>query len=111
MCTVTFFQHKGCKHTWATITEPCGPGMGFATCPNIGDGSTKETPRLYKTKTRPCPRCSATQPLLGAEVVVAYDQNVVRMVGRMGWGFKLGCGPDEDDWGVDIRFSNGCVVL
>lgn len=107
MCGVTFFQHKDCKHTWATVTEPCGPGMGFATCPSMGDGTTKETPRLYRTKSRPCPRCGV------AAAAVVYDCNVVRMVSRTGRGFKLGCGAGEDDWGVDVHFARGagCVVL
>ena len=103
MCGVTFFQHKECKHTWATVTEPCGPGMGFATCPSMGDGTAKDRPRVYATRSRPCPRCGGA----------AYDGNAVRMVARMGWGVKLGSGPDEGDWGVDVRFDggDGCVVL
>ncbi|KND95051.1 hypothetical protein TOPH_00280 [Tolypocladium ophioglossoides CBS 100239] len=106
MCVVTYFQHKDCKHIWAVVTEPCGPWMGFSTCRNIGDGTTKETPKFYRTKMRPCPRC--------AEDIVGrmYDRNAVRVVDRMGWGVKFGTGPDEDDWGVDVRFGAcGCVIL
>lgn len=36
------------------------------------------------------------------------------MVTRMGWGIKWGTGPDEDDWGVDVKCGgskNGCVIL
>ncbi|PHH85348.1 hypothetical protein CDD83_569 [Cordyceps sp. RAO-2017] len=107
MCTVTFFQHKDCRHTWAAVTEPCGPFMGFSTCSSFGDGVTKDRPRVYRTRSRVCPRCAACR---GA----TYDANAVRVVERMGWGFKLGLGPDEDDWGVDVRFSergSGCVIL
>lgn len=111
MCVVTYFQHKDCKHIWAVVTEPCGPWMGFSTCRGIGDGTTKQTPAFYRTKTRPCPRC-AEEDVAGR----TYDRNAVRVVDRMGWGVKFGAGPDEDDWGVDVRFGAragacGCVVL
>ncbi|RDA90145.1 hypothetical protein CP533_0768 [Ophiocordyceps camponoti-saundersi (nom. inval.)] len=93
MCTVTFFRHRDCKHMWAAITEPCGPGMGFHTCRSFGDtGVTKDRPPVYLTRGRSCPRC-------GTEAV---DGNVVRLVRRMGWGLKIGVGPDEEDWGVDV---------
>ncbi|PNY28056.1 Uncharacterized protein TCAP_02020 [Tolypocladium capitatum] len=110
MCVVTYFQHKDCRHIWAVVTEPCGPWMGFSTCRGIGDGTTKQTPSFYRTKTRPCPRCAADM------VGRTYDGNAVRVVDRMGWGVKFGAGPDEDDWGVDVRFAArggacGCVVL
>ncbi|RDA87341.1 hypothetical protein CP532_2629 [Ophiocordyceps camponoti-leonardi (nom. inval.)] len=98
MCTVTFFRHRDCKHMWATITEPCGPGMGFYTCRSFEDpGVTKARPPVYRTRGRSCPRC-------GMEGMgEAVDGNLVRLVERMGWGLKIGVGPDEDDWGVDLR--------
>ena len=105
MCGVTYFQHKKCKHMWAVITEPCGPGLGFSTCARMGDGSAREAPRLFRTRGRPCPRCG----LRGA-----YDLNAVRMVSGMGWGVKWGTGPGKEDWGCEIelgRMKPGCVVL
>lgn len=43
---------------------------------------------------------------------MGYDRNLVRVVERMGWGMKIGGGPGEDDWGVDVRVTGcGCVVL
>lgn len=90
---------------WAVVTEPCGPGAGFWTCSMFGDGTAKETPALFRTKTRPCPRCD-----LGG----LYDGNMVRMVAAMGWGVKWGTGPGEEDWGCDMglgRTRNGCAVL
>ncbi|RCI15320.1 hypothetical protein L249_6386 [Ophiocordyceps polyrhachis-furcata BCC 54312] len=99
MCTVTFFRHRDCKHMWATVTEPCGPGMGFYTCRSFEDtGVTKARPPVYRTRGRSCPRCGTGE---------AVDGNVVRLVERMGWGVKIGVGPDGDDWGVDLR----CVMI
>lgn len=89
---------------WAAVTAPCGPGMGFRTCASfVGAEATKPRPRVYRTGSRACPRCCCGQ-----------DGNAVRVVERVGWGVKLGTGPDEGDWGVDVRFSargGGCVVL
>ncbi|PFH60626.1 hypothetical protein XA68_10637 [Ophiocordyceps unilateralis] len=97
MCAVTFFRHRDCKHIWAAVTEPCGPGMGFYTCRSFGDtGVTKERPAVYRTRSRTCPRCAPGPP----------DGNVVRVVERMGWGVKLGVGPDEDDWGVELSYTS-----
>lgn len=98
MCNITLFQHKTCKHTWAIITEPCGPWMGFSTCDMFGNGAAKEPPAIYKTKSRPCPRCDMHE---------MYDLNYVRMVEEMGWGVKWGAGPGRDDWGLEMK----CVIL
>ncbi|KOS18651.1 hypothetical protein ESCO_000942 [Escovopsis weberi] len=38
MCVVTYFQHNKCGHTWAVITQPCAPFMGFTNCPSFGGG-------------------------------------------------------------------------
>ncbi|KHN96458.1 uncharacterized protein MAM_05747 [Metarhizium album ARSEF 1941] len=105
MCTVTYFHNKTCRHTWAVITNSCAPLMGFSTCPSFacGAGATKDRPAFYKTATRACPRCSEAAG-------VRYDGNLVRVVERMGWGLKIGEGPDEDDWGVDLRVT-GCVCV
>jgi hypothetical protein len=103
MCIVMYFRHKECKHTWGVITEPCGPGMGFSTCASFGSsGAVKATPKLYKTKSRPCPRC---------ELKAGYDCNVLRMVKDMGWGLKWGVGLDEDDWGFQVTMGKGCTML
>jgi hypothetical protein len=79
--------------------------MGFSNCPSFtcGDGA-KHMPRLYETLTRICPKCAEASG-------VGYDWNMVRVVERMGWGVKFGTGPDEEDWGVDVKFSSKCVVL
>lgn len=114
MCQVTYFQHKECTHTWAAISEPCAPYMGFTTCPeftpggtkmlNTASGKIKPKPKFYKTKTRPCPRC---------ELLGQYDRNAVRMVDKMGYGLTMGFDPDGGDWGIDFRLgtSNKCVIL
>lgn len=84
--------------------------MGFANCPSFvsGDAAAKPAPKFYRTLRRPCPRCSER---LG----VAYDRNLVQLVERMGWGIKIGRGPDEADWGVDVRMTGReggrCVVM
>lgn len=116
MCTVTYFQHKDCKHMWAAVTEPCGPWMGFSTCASFVTGEeAKPAPRVYRTRTRPCPRCWCWCGLARASCRLhQHDANTVRVVERMGWGVKLGAGPDEADWGMDVRFSargGRCVVL
>ena len=101
MCQVTYFQHKTCRHVWAAVTRPCAPYMGFLNCVSFRDDRTKDSPKFYKTESRPCPRCSG----------VPYDANAVRLVQRMGWGVKFGGdGPDEDNCGVDVKYL-GCVVL
>ncbi|KAH7328830.1 hypothetical protein B0I35DRAFT_418469 [Stachybotrys elegans] len=104
MCSVTFFQHKKCKHAWAVVTTPCGPGLGFSTCGSFGNGITKDTPKFYKTRARPCPRC---------DLHGVYDRNVMLLVRNMGWGVKWGTGPDQNDWGLDIRMgtSRCCTIL
>ncbi|KFA46629.1 hypothetical protein S40293_08207 [Stachybotrys chartarum IBT 40293] len=104
MCNITYFQHKKCKHVWAVITTPCGPGLGFMTCGTFGSGMTKDTPKFYKSRKRPCPRC---------DLQGDYDRNNTLMVERMGWGVKWGLGPDENDWGVDLgatERSEGVVL-
>lgn len=66
---------------------------------------SKDKPRFYKTFTRACPRCNEDRG-------IGYDRNLVRVVERMGWGVKIGGGPGEDDWGVDVRVLGcGCVIL
>ncbi|KAG5930620.1 hypothetical protein E4U42_005282 [Claviceps africana] len=103
MCQVTYFHHATCRHKWAVISRPCAPGLGFSNCPSfLHEGSIKETPRVYRTKARVCPRC--------AEGV--WDGNLVRVVKGMGWGLRIG-GGGEGDWGVDVRVLEGgcCAVL
>ncbi|KAK0392770.1 hypothetical protein NLU13_2265 [Sarocladium strictum] len=106
MCLATYYQHKVCRHIWATITEPCGPGMGFFNCSSFCDGTTNATPRFYRTKSRPCPRC---------DLDGVYDRNTVRMVEAMGRGIKWGVGPDVEDWGIDCNLGSSrgrmCVIL
>lgn len=103
MCTLTYFEHKLCKHVWAMVTEPCEPFMGFSTCPSFCDGTVKLTPKYIRTRSRPCPRCDLEN---------VYDRNQVRMVEAMGWGVKWGVGPGRDDWGCEVKFSGRtCVIL
>lgn len=75
--------------------------MGFLTCDLFGNGAAKEPPKVYKTGSRACPRCN-----LGG----AYDHNMIRMVERMGSGFKWGAGPGRDDWGWEVKLGK-CVIL
>ena len=42
MCDITYFQHKTCKHVWAVIKTPCGPGMGFTTCGTSKNSQEKD---------------------------------------------------------------------
>lgn len=104
MCNTTLFEHRNCKHTWAVISEPCGPGMGFVTCGTFGSSTAKQPPRLYRTRTRLCPRCER------AEGRRYHDPNMVRMVEARGGKVKWGTGPDDHDWGCEIKFGS-CVVL
>ncbi|KAF4123481.1 hypothetical protein GMORB2_6182 [Geosmithia morbida] len=123
------FEHKKCKHTWAVISEPCGPGMGFVTCDIFyaANGRTideKPRPGICRTMTRPCPRCegrnlASNPPGSGGGGGVAaltryqYDVNTVRMVEKRGWGLKWGTGPAMEDWGLEMRFGSGnwCVIM
>lgn len=112
MCQITFFQHKACKHTWAIISEPCAPFMGFNTCPtfvqgrrtNPSTGNLQSTPKFYKTKARACPKC---------ELDGVFDSNALRLVEKMGYGMTLGFYPDGGDWGIDLRLgtSRKCIIL
>ncbi|KAI6770023.1 hypothetical protein HG530_004652 [Fusarium avenaceum] len=96
--TVTYFKHKECKHTWVILTAPCRPFMGLNNCPTFCDGTAKDEPKFFNTKSRPCPRC---------QMHGVYDRNLVRMVESMGRGIKWGVGPDADDWGCEVK----CVIL
>lgn len=103
MCTVTYFEHKTCKHIWAVVTAPCGPGMGFFTCPFFCDGTAKMPPKHIRTRSRACPRC---------DLAGVYDRNFLRMVEDMGWGVKWGTGPGKDDWGFEVKCGKGgCAIL
>ncbi|CAI6095728.1 unnamed protein product [Clonostachys chloroleuca] len=105
MCLVTYFQHRHCKHKWVVISEPCGPGMGFATCDTFRNSNyVKDMPVLYTTESRPCPRCCVLAS--GG----CYDLNSTRMVESMGWGVKWGTGPAKDDLGFEIKVKDGCCV-
>ncbi|QPC66057.1 hypothetical protein HYE67_008288 [Fusarium culmorum] len=95
MCAVTYFKHKKCKHTWVVLTEPCMPYIGLNTCPTFCDGTAKDPPKFYNTKSQPCPRC---------QLHGVYDRNLVRMVEAMGWGIKWGVGPGRDDWGCEMNY-------
>ncbi|KAF7549459.1 hypothetical protein G7046_g8341 [Stylonectria norvegica] len=68
MCTLTYFEHKTCKHIWAVVTTPCAPWMGFNNCPSFCDGTAKQPPKYIRTKTSACPRCD-----LGG----MYDRNAL----------------------------------
>lgn len=106
MCQTTLFQHKTCGHTWALITEPCGPGMGFLVCDTFGTSTIKTPPSICKTKSRPCPRCLRDQHGW------ALDPNCVRVVKEFGGGVKWGTGPRQEDWGCEVKCRDGiCVVL
>ncbi|KAI5466263.1 hypothetical protein BGZ63DRAFT_127536 [Mariannaea sp. PMI_226] len=104
MCTLTYYEHKVCKHVWAIVAEPCGPFMGFTTCPEFGDDSVKPTPQYLTTRSRPCPVC---------DLYGQYDRNQVRMVEAMGWGIKWGVGPGAGDFGCEIKLPGRgmCVML
>ena len=104
MCKTTLFRHKTCDHTWAVVSEPCGPGMGFSTCETFGSANVKELPPYYTTSARTCPRCGFGK---GGDFHYGYDRNIVRMVMGMGNGLKWGTGPGADDWGCELK----CVVL
>ena len=84
MCKPTLFHHQRCGHTWAVISEPCGPGMGFSTCPAFGSTAVKRRPRRYETSSRTCPRCGLRRGMAGCGG--DYDRNQVRMVEDMGNG-------------------------
>jgi hypothetical protein len=80
--------------------------MGFSNCPSFYDGTMNATPRFYRTKSRPCPKC---------DLDGAYDRNCVRMVEAMRRGIKWGVGPDVEDWGIDCNLGRlrggACVIL
>ncbi|KAG6087014.1 hypothetical protein E4U15_000195 [Claviceps sp. LM218 group G6] len=111
MCQVTYFHHQKCQHKWAIISRPCGPSLGFSNCPSFLHGEAgpiKETPKIYKTRSRICPQC------LKEEYRIGYDRNLVRMVERMGWGLRIGGGSElGEEWGVDVSVLRGgcCVVM
>jgi len=91
------------KHTWAVITEPCGPGMKFTSCDTFRTGGSHLHPaaKLFKTKSRPCPKCRPW----------AFDPYMMRVVDSYGGGIKWGTGPEKDDLGCEVKFGSGCVVF
>lgn len=106
MCHTSLFQNLKCKHSWAIITEPCGPGMGFLTCDTFGTSTVKQAPMICLTRARPCPKC------LRDKHGCWSDPNTIRIVESFGSGVKWGTGPKQEDWGCELKFKDGaCVVL
>ncbi|KAH6854609.1 hypothetical protein B0I37DRAFT_410681 [Chaetomium sp. MPI-CAGE-AT-0009] len=56
MCLVTHYRDFHCGHRWATITQPCYPGMGFDTCPQFVDGRARPLPPRLVAQGEPCPK-------------------------------------------------------
>ncbi|KAK0716997.1 hypothetical protein B0T26DRAFT_647829 [Lasiosphaeria miniovina] len=108
MCISEHYTDPTCRHTWARICQPCGPGMGFTTCPSFfgNDGTCMYARRGAKPAPRgpfvvycePCPVCD----LRGA-----YDRNAVRVVVGVRRGVRAGAGPGRGDPGVDFT----CCVM
>ncbi|KAL1841200.1 hypothetical protein VTJ49DRAFT_7321 [Mycothermus thermophilus] len=89
---------KDCKHRWATITNPCYPGMGFDNCPTFMDGQVRPDPPRRATRGEKCPKC---------DLKGEYDRNQTRMVTSVKYGFRWGLGPNKSDPGVDVT----CCVM
>ncbi|ROT40114.1 hypothetical protein SODALDRAFT_146123 [Sodiomyces alkalinus F11] len=98
MCQVTLHQNVNCKCRWGEISLPCGPGMGFSTCGQIGSGVARPGPMTQKSAYRLCPE----HGLHGV-----YDRNCIRMVVGTRRGLKWGTGPNRQDSGCEFR----CVVM
>jgi len=95
MCTLEFYKGACCRHKWARVAQPCGPGMGFSTCPWLfGTGRARPQPEAFVARQEPCPQCD-----LGG----VYSRNEVRAVVRFRRGFRLGLGPGRRDPGVEVR--------
>jgi hypothetical protein len=56
MCVVTHYRDFHCGHRWATIAVPCGPGMGFDTCPGFVDGRARPLPSRLVAQGELCPK-------------------------------------------------------
>lgn len=98
MCKVALFENPHCKCQWGEIVIPCGLGMGFSTCGQIGSGIAQREPEMYTSGYKLCPE-HGWQGL--------YDRNAVRMVVSMKSGIKWGRGPSVQDKGWEMR----CVVM
>ncbi|KAK3298871.1 uncharacterized protein B0H64DRAFT_439304 [Chaetomium fimeti] len=98
MCLITHYRDFHCGHRWATVTQPCYPGMGFDACPKFTDGKARPLPPRLVAQGEPCPKCD-----LGN----VYDRNVVRVVTKVRYGFRWGLGPDAADPGCDVA----CCVM
>ncbi|KAK0656801.1 hypothetical protein B0T16DRAFT_441660 [Cercophora newfieldiana] len=100
MCRITHLRGKDCRHRWAEIDEPCGPGMGFSHCPFLNDNRfTLPVPEHY-TVTRRCPKCRSSKK---------YDKNKFRMIKSVKRGIKIGTGPGKFDLGWEIPLR--CTIM
>lgn len=120
MCRTAYYDHPLCGCRWLAIAQPCGPGMGFSTCPTFFSGRARRADRGFGT--------AVLQPSLW-EVVTGrdthremhasyawsavpcpvhtlggiYDRNIIRRILDVQNGMRLGTGPDPQDFGVECR--------
>ncbi|KAI5926770.1 hypothetical protein F4810DRAFT_707310 [Camillea tinctor] len=119
MCRTAHFRSRNCGHHWLQISQPCGPGRGFATCATFGDGVAREPTAECRVGSL-CPACSASSSSYFAMPAPAlgygggnwgwgapYDLNSVRMVTDVRHRWRWGVGPSRRDPGVDVD----CVVM
>ncbi|KAK4187968.1 hypothetical protein QBC35DRAFT_383562 [Podospora australis] len=55
MCCIEQFRGCHCTRNWVMVTNSCGPGMGFSTCPSLLRGYTTATPPMMMAQGQVCP--------------------------------------------------------
>ncbi len=99
MCNVTYYKSKKCKHTWLTITEPCGPYKGFDNCELFEDGKMRmEHPKQKWAPDYQCPY---------HDFKGFYDTNRTQVVDKVKLGVKLGPNASNDSPGPELP----CIIL
>ena len=100
MCQITYYKHVTCRCMWVEVTERCGQGMGFETCPDLAVDNmyTHQRADFIKTGARLCPWHG-----MGG----CYDSNDFRKVIRYRRGIRIGTRPGVPGPGIDLK----CVVM
>ncbi|KAK0515389.1 hypothetical protein JMJ35_002768 [Cladonia borealis] len=94
MCYTKYFKHPKCGCWSVKLTKPCKKGRNFANCPMFENGiacNPKSHPQEEADKGK-CPKHDKK----GA------NRKKVQMVSGAKHGFKWGCGPNENDFGIDV---------
>ncbi|ERS96013.1 uncharacterized protein SPSK_00934 [Sporothrix schenckii 1099-18] len=125
MCRTAYYDHPLCGCRWLAIAQPCGPGMGFSTCPSFfsgyatragygsgssGYGTSALKPSVWELFTgrdthreRQAEHAWSAVPCPVHTLGGVYDRNYVRRILDVQNGMRLGTGPDPQDFGLECR--------